>query len=164
MIVEYFGYPGAGKTHALRKQTKLSGIRIINPRLMHRILFVFLGLLISLKYWPAIFRFNSIKNFYIFLSLRGVDFVSKCLGKKVYLDQGYAQLLCSEMYCGKGETRASELLIKHTRNSEILYIEVNRNISWDRFKTREINLTRIKSYRDWIEFADHVDEVWSVLK
>ena len=130
---EMFGYVGSGKSTFLNK-LETNDIKHINVGFNVRIIYIFLFLLFRPYKLRFVFLFKSKKNSYIYMYLIGLKFYEKYSKNTFFLDQGFAQLLASELYvCRTLPNILYDELIILAGQAEIYFVNISKNISFERF-------------------------------
>lgn len=162
---EILGYIGSGKSTYLSK-INTKDIKHININFGKRLPFVILFVVAKPLKLKNIFYFKSLKNAYIYMYLVGVTIVEKLIRKDYFLDQGFSQLLASELFISKTQHNqflAKEILKLAERNT-IYLLKINKSLAYSRFIGRLKNRSRISAKQDWSEYSVKVDEVARLLK
>jgi hypothetical protein len=161
---EMFGYVGSGKSTFLNK-LETNDIKHINVGFNVRIIYIFLFLLFRPNKLIFVFLFKSKKNSYIYMYLIGLKFYEKYSKNTFFLDQGFAQLLASELYvCRTLPNILYDELIILAGQAEIYFVNISKNISFERFKKRKSNRSRVILEKDWLKYSEKTDKVLKIIK
>lgn len=162
---EILGYIGSGKSTYL-SEANTKDIKHVNINFRKRLPFVALFIVtkpLKLKY---LIYFKSIKNAYIYMYLVGVIIVERFTRKDYFLDQGFSQLLASELFYNQKQQNqylAKEIL-KLAEKNTVYLLKIDKSFAFSRFQERTKNRSRISSKQDWFEYSEKVDEVAKSLK
>lgn len=160
---EMIGYVGSGKSTFLAN-LKTNDIKHVNVGFRTRIVYVFLFLLFKPNKYKYLFYFKSIKNCYIYMYLIGLKLYEKYSKHTFFLDQGFGQLIASELYLNDLPSKIlyNELL-KNANDNTMYFINISKEISFDRFLGRKVNKSRVLSNQDWYNYSAKIDKVLKML-
>lgn len=162
---EILGYIGSGKSTYLSK-LKTKDIKHVDINFRKRLPFVVLFIIgkpLKLRY---LVYFKSIKNAYIYMYLVGVTIMEKFKREEYFIDQGFSQLLSSELFFN--QEKQNQLLAKEilelAESNTIYLLKIDKPLAFQRFIGRLKNKSRISDEQDWFEYCIIVDKVAKSLK
>jgi len=160
---ELIGYVGSGKSTFLRG-LKTNDIKHVDIGFKTRIKFVIIFLLFKPNKYKYLFLFNSLKNAYIYMYLLGLKLYEYYSEQTFFLDQGFGQLITSELYLNdKTSNILYNELLQSANENTIYFININKDHAFKRFKGRKLNKSRVLSKEDWHHYSNKIDEVLKLL-
>ena len=96
--------------------------------------------------------------------LIGLKFCEKYSKYTFFLDQGFGQLIASELYLNDLPSKIlHNELLKNANDNTMYFINISKEISFDRFLGRKANKSRVLSNQDWYNYSAKIDKVLKML-